>query len=162
MPHQWILWRSLLDHGEGELAFKIADTALKVWANEVNDSYCCFENFMSANGRGSGFHQFSGLSTPVLMFFESYYTPGTLTTGFDAAVLSEEWNGEKSGLTCRVKCGGESPTVLICLEAGKNYTFTVNGKTVTGRRVTDGAHEITLSSGENIVTAASDADRKKK
>ena len=154
MPHQWILWRALLDYGERQLAFEIADTALKVWKREVDESYCCFEHFMTANGRGSGFHQFSGLSTPVLMFFESYYTPGTVTVGFESTVMSEIWNAEKTALTLQVRCGGKRPTALICLAAGKHYTFTVNGQKVIPKQVTDGAYEIALSRGNISLQAA--------
>ncbi len=152
MPHQWILWRSLLDHGEGQLAFEIADTALTVWQREVDDSYCCFEHFMSANGRGSGFHQFSGLSTPVQLFFESYYTPGTVTVGFETTVVSEKWNADKTALTLKATCGGKHPMTLICLAAG-DYTFAVNGRDVLARRVTDGAYELPLSHGNVTVVA---------
>ena len=152
MPHQWILWRALMDCGEGELAFKIASTALKIFAKEVDSTYCCFEHFMSANGRGSGFHQFSGLSTPVLMFFESYYTPGTLTTGFEATISEEIWNAEKTALKCKVNCGGKRPTALVCLAAGKNYAFFVNEHPVSAKQITDGAYELALSSGENIIS----------
>ena len=153
MPHQWILWRALLDCGEGELAFEIAETALKVWKREVDETYCCFENFMSANGRGSGFHQFSGLSTPVLMFFESYYTPGTVTTGFETTILREEWNADKTALTLELKCEGKHPTALICLAAAEKYTFTVNGQQTSARKVTDGAYEIALARGRVTVVA---------
>ena len=64
-----LLAKSLLDRGEVSFAVKIFKTALSVWKKEVERTYLCFEHFMSTNGRGAGFHQFSGLSTPVLMFF---------------------------------------------------------------------------------------------
>ena len=147
MPHQWILWRALFDYGEGELAREIADTALKVWKREVDSTYCCFENFMSANGRGSGFHQFSGLSTPVLLFFESYYTPGTVTVGFESTVASEVWNEDKTALELTASVGGKRPMVLVCLAAGKEYRFTVNGKTVAARQVSAGAYEVPVEKG---------------
>lgn len=147
MPHQWILWRALLDHGEGELAFWIADTALKVWKREVDESYCCFENFMSANGRGSGFHQFSGLSTPVLMFFESYYTPGTVTVGFETTVSEQEWNDDKTSLAARCVCGKEGSVALICLQAGGEYSFSLNGKEIQAIAITDGAYQVELPKG---------------
>ena len=102
---------------------------------------------MSSNGRGSGFHQFSGLSTPILMFFESYYTPGTVTVGFEATVVSEVWNTDKTELSLQVKCGGKRPTALICLAAGKHYSFTVNGQAVEPKQINDGAYEIALPQG---------------
>jgi hypothetical protein len=152
MPHQWILWRSLLDQGEGSLAFEIAETALKVWKRETDDSYCCFEHFMSANGRGSGFHQFSGLSTPVLMFFESYYTPGTVTVGFNTTVTSEKWNEDKTELTVECTARGSHPIALVCMRVGNEYRFTVNGEEVCVKVVTDGAFEIPLTYGKSVVS----------
>ncbi len=147
MPHQWILWRALFDRGECELAFKIASTALDVWKRETDESYSCFENFMSENGRGSGYHHFSGLSTPVLMFFESYYKPGTVTVGFGTTVKCECWNADKTALTLECATHGKAPTALVCLAAGRSYGFTVNGSPVAARQVTDGAYEIPLVEG---------------
>jgi len=151
MPHQWILWRALFDHGEGELAFKIADTALRVWKREVDESYCCFENFMIANGRGSGFHQFSGLSTPVLLFFESYYKPGTVTLGFSSNVLSEEWNEDKTALTLRCISAGRAPIAVICLAEGKKYRFVIGEREISARQLTCGAYELDLPNGECFI-----------
>ncbi|MBR2353520.1 MAG: hypothetical protein IKA76_03340 [Clostridia bacterium] len=149
MPHQWILWRALLDHGEGALAFRIADTALKVWKRETDETYCCFEHFMSANGRGSGFHQFSGLSTPVLLFFESYYTPGSVTTGFEPTILSQQWNENKTELSLACSSEGRDSVAVVCMNAEREYSFTLNGSAVNARRLTDGAYEIPLSCGKN-------------
>ena len=151
MPHQWILWRSLFDRGECELAFRIADTALKVWKRETDESYSCFENFMSANGRGSGYHHFSGLSTPVLMFFESYYKPGTVTVGFGTTVKAEIWNSEKTALTLECRSIGKAPAALVCLAAGAEYSFSVNGVPAMARQVTEGAYEIGLPTGSSTL-----------
>jgi hypothetical protein len=86
MPHQWFVWKSLLDWGEGDFAFQIAQTALDLWKNEVDESYHCFEHFLIDSGRGAGWHQFSSLSAPVLNWFAAYYALGRFTTGFDAWV----------------------------------------------------------------------------
>ena len=149
MPHQWILTRALLDNGEGDLSYKIADIALNVWQTEVDATYSCFEHFMR-NGRGAGFHQFSGLSTPVLMFFESYYKPGTLTVGFMTSVTAQEWSEDGTALTATLAVGGKHPVALVCLREGQEYTFTVNGKAVAAKKRTAGAYEIPLT--EGVVT----------
>ena len=151
MPHQWVLFMSLLDHGEGELAFKIADIALEIWKRETDNSYCCFEHFMSANGRGSGFHQFSGLSTPVMMFFESYYTPATVTVGFETLILDKKWNEDATALTMKCRCGGERPIAVICMKSGREYIARVNGVPAKLCRVTDGAYEVVLPRGDALV-----------
>lgn len=148
MPHQWILWKSLLDHGEGEFAFEIANIALTLWKREVEATYCCFENFMSASGRGSGFHQFSGLSTPVLLFFESYYKPGTVTLGFQSNLISEIWNEEKNEAFIKCVAHGKAPLLLISMREGGEYKFFSDEKELKSRRVTLGAYEVELPLGK--------------
>ena len=147
MPHQWILWKALLDKGETCLAKEIADKALNLWKNEVDDTYCCFEHFMSANGRGCGFHQFSGLSTPVLMFFEAYYSPGTITLGFTSLIKYKKWNKTKTAVECECAVENDKAVAIICMTAGDDYKFTVNGCEVIARKVSDGAYEIPLKKG---------------
>lgn len=124
MPHQWILWKAFLDHGETELALQIADTALKVWKQEVDHTYNCYEHFMLANGRGAGFHQFSGLSTPVLMWYNAMYRPYTVTGGFQT--LIRERKTGKDAISFSIRADGERPTVLVCLEEGKQYKFSTS------------------------------------
>ncbi|MBQ7915594.1 MAG: hypothetical protein IJ315_02245 [Firmicutes bacterium] len=151
MPHQWILWKSLLDHGETELAWEIAQKALNLWARETDDTYSCFEHFMSANGRGAGFHQFSGLSTPVLMFFDAYYKPGSVTTGFMTMARNVRWNADKTevSLDCRVLV--QQVTVMIVMQEGREYHFTVNGQEAKIKKITAGGYEVTLAAGENHI-----------
>lgn len=146
MPHQWILWKALLDFGECTLATKIAATALKVWENEVSDSYCCFENFMSVSGRGSGFHQFSGLSTPVLMFFEALYTPETITAGLYSRIIDKHFNLSADSkahiplMEINAYMYSERSVLILCLESNANYTFFANGVECISEKITDGAY----------------------
>ena len=126
MPHQWILWKAFLDHGETELAMKIADTALNVWKKEVDLTYNCYEHFMLANGRGAGFHQFSGLSTPVLMWYNALYKPYTVTGGF--MTLISEQQREEDRYSFKIHSESQKTTVLICLEEGNDYDFQTSGR----------------------------------
>ncbi len=121
MPHQWILWKSLLDYGESELANEIAKKALDLWEREVSATYNCYEHFMIENGRGAGFHQFSGLSTPVLMWFESYYKPMTVTAGFRTFVADKETDGKN--LSFKIITDSPKATVIVCLNEGQEYDF---------------------------------------
>ncbi len=50
MPHQWFLWKTMLDLGQADFAFKIAQTALDLWKSEVDESYECFEHFLIESG----------------------------------------------------------------------------------------------------------------
>lgn len=107
MPHQWFVWKSLLDWAQGDFAFQIAQTALDLWKNEVNESYHCFEHFLIDSGRGAGWHQFSSLSAPVLNWFAAYYVPGRFTTGFDAWVRELAFSNDHRSLRAQIEfCGG--------------------------------------------------------
>lgn len=86
MAHQWFFWKTMLDLGMTDRAFQIADIALKLWKQEVERTYNCFEHFIVKSGRGAGWHQFGGLSAPVLIWYSAYYRAGRLTTGFDAQI----------------------------------------------------------------------------
>jgi len=153
MPHQWILWRSLLDHSSGELAFDIAKLALDVWAREVNESYCCFEHFMSANGRGSGFHQFSGLSTPVMMFFSAYFVPGNITPGFMCDIRNAVWNDEKTQVSFDCDNTVDLSVVIVCMNEGYEYDYLCAGKALNKKRLTNGAWEINIPKGKSTIVS---------
>lgn len=126
MPHQWILWKALLDHGEIDLALEIAEKALNLWEKEVSITYDCYECFSLINGRGAGFHQFSGLSTPVLLWFSSLYKPYTVTCGFMSIVRNRKQEG--GSYSFDVKLGGENPCILVCLEENREYRFITSGQ----------------------------------
>lgn len=92
MPHQWFIWKTMLDIGRPDLAFKIASKGLDVWKTETDESYYTFEHFLAKSGRGAGWHHFSGLSTPVLAWFNAYYKPGTVTTGFEIWIEQQKFS----------------------------------------------------------------------
>ena len=121
MPHQWILWKSLLDYGEFKLANEIAEKALHLWQKEVSITYNCYEHFMLENERGAGFHQFSGLSTPVLMWFESYYQPFSITAGFRTIITDRLTDGRN--LSFNVITDMQRVSVLVCLKEDREYEF---------------------------------------
>ena len=128
MPHQWILWKALLDYGECDLADEIAQKALDLWEREVSATYNCYEHFMVENGRGAGFHQFSGLSTPVLMWFEAYYTPMTVTSGFRTIVTDKKTDGRN--LSFKIVTNSPNAAVIVCLDEGKEYDFRCDAEVV--------------------------------
>lgn len=69
MPHNVMIWRALRELGEREKARKLAVTLLETWEREAQASYHSFELFRADTGRGSGWHQFSALSSPLLMMY---------------------------------------------------------------------------------------------
>lgn len=105
MPHQYFFWRACLDWGEHDLAWRIASTALAIWESEVAASGYCFEHFLIASERGAGWHHFSGLSTPVLVWHGAYHAHNRLTVGSDIWVESQRWADDGS-LTAQLRIDG--------------------------------------------------------
>jgi len=134
MPHQWFVWKTMLDLGRPDLAFKIANKALEVYSKETNESYYTFEHFLAKSGRGAGWHQFSGLSTPVLSWFSAYYVPGTATTGFEIWIKNQSFNTGKSTFTADLvfdnATSAHSRSMLVCLNPAYSYNVKFNGKKI--------------------------------
>jgi neutral trehalase len=148
MPHQWVIWKALLDLGKGDLAFKIANTALNVWEKECEDSYYTFEHFIITSGRGAGWHQFSGLSSPILNWFSSYYKIGKVTTGFEIWLNDEKFNSDYSRYEATLKFDDTTKPhercMLVCLNPNNDYTAFFNDKPIDFRIVYRGLVQITL------------------
>jgi Trehalase len=147
MPHQWFLWKTMLDLGQADFAFKIAQTALDLWKAEVDDSYDCFEHFLIESGRGAGWHQFSALSSPVLAWFSAYYRPGRLTAGFDAWVHRCDFEPDHSALSAELELLGRSAaeaTILVTLQPNRTYRAQWNGTRVPARTAPSGTLQIAL------------------
>lgn len=146
-PHQWYFWKTMLDLGRPELAFQIAQRALETWRAEVDESYHCFEHFLIETGRGCGWHQFSGLSTPVMIFYAACHCPGRLTTGFDAWVLRSEFGEEATrfdGEILFTAPNASRRSVLICLQAGPAYQAAWDGNEILSEELIPGLLAITL------------------
>ena len=90
MPHQWFVFLGMLEHGYAEYAVRIADTALNLWKHETDASYHCYEHFMVQSGRGAGWHNFSGLSAPVVSWYYGFYVKGTVTAPVNLMVTKTE------------------------------------------------------------------------
>lgn len=140
-PHQWFYWKTCLDLARPLLAWKIASTALEVWNREAGESYNCYEHFIIETGRGAGWHQFSGLSTPILLWYGAYHEPGRLTFGFDAWLTSPvRRTGSGCSVDVRTSFGssgsGATLTGLYCAEAETDCRVTYGGSAVPTRRVT--------------------------
>lgn len=147
MPHQWILWKALLDYGEYELATEISEKALALWERETSATYNCYEHFMIENGRGAGFHQFSGLSSPVLLWFESYYKPFSVTGGFRTLVTDKKRDDGR--FSFKVTADSPKSTVIVCLEEGEEYTFECNADV---KKLTKATYALTFTeSGKHSV-----------
>lgn len=148
LSHQWFVWKTMLDLGETDFAFRIAETALNAWKREVEYSYYTFEMFNITSGRGGWFHNFGGLSTPINIWTNAYFKPKTLSTGLDIMVMNSEFNDNATEFNCNIKYYGNNEKYsLIAVMSDKtdNYNVTVNGEKADVFIRKAGIVEITLS-----------------
>ncbi|WP_261837132.1 MGH1-like glycoside hydrolase domain-containing protein [Vibrio ishigakensis] len=148
MPHQWFFWKTALDLGDVELAHRIGRTALDLWKKEVETSYFCFEHFIVQSERGAGWHQFSGLTSPVVNWFNSYHVLGKLTTGFDTWVEKQEWDADYTKLdaTIRVSANAKQSIVLVNLDERYEYQATWNQAPIEITKLDSGTLQVLLPS----------------
>jgi hypothetical protein len=148
MSHQWFMWKTMLDLGRTDLAFKIADKALHIWKTETDETYFTFEHFFAKTGRGAGWHQFSALSTPVMMWFSAYYKPGTVTTGFEVWIDKQSFNSDHSGYEAQLSFDQATTphkrSMLVCLNPSLTYKVFINGLSVNLSNRYNGLLEIPL------------------
>jgi hypothetical protein len=146
LPHQMILWKTMLDLGLKDRARRIAFKAFEKWNEECEDSYNCYEHFVIESGRGGGWYNFSGLSTPMINWFCSYFKPGTVSTGFEVMVSSPQWSEDKSSFQATLKfdkySAGPYTSLLLCMKSGLKYKVLINGKETLYSSPYDGLLEI--------------------
>jgi hypothetical protein len=151
-PQQWFYWKALLDIAQANFAAKIASTALETWKAEVDASYHCFEHFIVQTGRGAGWHQFSGLSTPTLLWYGAYHRPGRLTTGFETWIHTQQFKDSNRHLEAELECQRSmkrSFTVLATMSPGQTYQVTWNDHLAAFHERYPGVLEITLDGKES-------------
>lgn len=152
-PHQWFIWKAMLDLGESDFAYTIAKLALDIWKREVDYSYYTFEMVNVVTGRGGWFHNFGGLSTPITMWANAYFKPGTLNTGFDTWVDRAEFNEDNTGLKAEITCFGKNKksTVIATMDEGKDYKVLLDGKEIEFFERFKGTLEIPISIDDNEI-----------
>lgn len=155
MPHQWFIWKAMLDLGQHDFAFQIARRALDLWAAETNESYHCFEHFLIENGRGAGWHQFSALSTPVMCWFAAYYRPGHLTCGLNAWVTQHAFTDHNRQLEATIQIEGanhQRGCVVVCLNPDSTYECRWNSEPVAAHTLQPGTLSVSLPAGQTTGT----------
>lgn len=156
-PHQWIIWKSLLDLGESDLAFKIADTGLRNWNRLTSETYNCYEHINIIDGKGDGCPQFSSLSTPVLSWFDAYYRQGSLTGGFDLTVLDRKFSEKFNGLQARLKFASTregARSLVVTLSPDHTYQAKWNSELISARALFPGCLVLSLpaSASEGVLS----------
>ena len=149
--HQWFIWKTMLDLGETDFAFKIAKTALEAWKKECEYSYYTFEMVNIKTGRGGWFHNFGGLSAPINLWSFAYFKRGTFNCGFDCLVKESHFSSDFSEFSATVEYFGDNDrySVIAVLDDKRDYRVYVNGKPYSrfASRV-KGEIEITLDSSD--------------
>lgn len=147
-PHQWFVFKTMLDLGEGEFAYQIAHTALDAWKEEVDEQYYTFEVLNIETGRGGWFHHFGGLAMPVLVWGSAYYRPGTVTSGFDVWVESSEFGPDFRTARISFQYFGRSQQYLLLVVMTPDdgpYHVTYEGREVPCYERYPGMLEIMLN-----------------
>lgn len=145
-PYQYLLWKSMLDYGENEFAYQIADRALSSWKQEVEFSYNTFEMIQIETGRGGWFHQFGGLSAPIVIWYHAYYKQKTITSGFDTWIESSEFaeDATRAKIVYRT-ADSKKHSMIVVMNSNYNYEVWMNGTAVDYKEHVKGALEINLS-----------------
>ena len=154
-PHQWFIWKAMLDLGESDFAYTIAKLALDIWKREVDYSYYTFEMVNVVTGRGGWFHNFGGLSTPITMWANAYFKAGTFNTGFDIWVDNAVFSDSNKKFEAQITCFGKNKksTVIATMNDCdcKNYKVYLDGKEISFNERFKGTLEISLSIADNEV-----------
>lgn len=145
LSHQWFVWKTMLDLGENDFAWKIASTALEAWKREVEYSYYTFEMFSIVTGRGGWFHNFGGLSAPVNLWAAAYFRSGTYNTGFDTYCERADFSADYTAFSGIYNCYGPAGgTLLIVMAEGHAYRACVDGVPYRASERFNGVLEISL------------------
>lgn len=153
-PYQYLIWKSMLDIGETEFACKIAQTALSAWKQETDFSYNTFEMIQIETGRGGWFHQFSGLSAPISVWYHAYYKQGTVTAGFDTWIESIQYDQDHTEAHIEYEIRQRRDNcILVVMDSAFEYNIEINGKPAEWTEHVKGAFEIRLApeTGEVVV-----------
>ncbi len=141
ISHQWFFWKALLDLGLGQAAWEQANTALKVFSDETNRTYHCWEHYTQKSLSGTGWHQFSGLNAPLVSWYHIYFKPGNIYGGFDFWLKEKSINDDCSEASFSLELSelhrSESKTVLVSMNPVYNYQVKLNGREITFRQITE-------------------------
>jgi hypothetical protein len=97
---------------------------------------------MIESRRGAGWHQFSGLSSPIVQLYASYYRPGTLTTGFDTFVREAQWSDDRRCLKATLDCTRAGRMAVLVVTAPDTRAATLSVPDAKISRRYDGLWEI--------------------
>ena len=144
MSHQWFVWKTMLDNGDTDFAFAIADRALEMWREETDFTYFTYECFGIKTRRGGWFHNFGGLSAPIVIWANAYYKSGTVTTGLDTWTDYQKVTHDSAEISFKYYGKSDSYSMLVTLSDNNSYKAYLDGKTVEFKNRNNGCMEFTF------------------
>ena len=163
MPQQWFVWKAMLDIGRPDLAMRIAEKGLTIAKHELDASYASFEYYSAKTGRGAGWHQFGGLSSPIMSWYSTYYKPGTMTAGFEIWIKEQSFNDNLSSYKGSFLFDKATPahprSLILCMNPDYKYQVNFNGKNIDINSPYPGLLQITLpaTNKDGLLTVTSNA-----
>jgi hypothetical protein len=144
MSHQWFVWKTMLDNGDTDFAFEIANRALEMWKEETDFSYFTYECFGIKTRRGGWFHNFGGLSAPICIWANAYYKAGTATTGLDVWTDYQDITENSAKLAFKYFGNNEKYSLIVTLSDENDYVATLDGKEIEFFERNNGSLEFTF------------------
>ena len=144
MSHQWFVWKTMLDNGDTDFAFEIANRALEMWKEETDFSYFTYECFGIKTKRGGWFHNFGGLSAPICIWANAYYKPSTVTTGLDVWTDYQRVTDNSAEISFKYFGNNEKYSMLVTLSDEFDYAVYLDGEKINFNERRKGCIEITL------------------
>ena len=146
MSHQWFVYKAMLDNGETEFAYEIAHRALEIWKRETDFSYYTYECFGIETQRGGWFHNFGGLSSPICIWANAYYKPGTVTSGFDLWTDYQRTTDKSAEIKFKYFGESDNYSIIVTLKEDETYQAFLNGSPVSFNMRNGGCLEFTFNS----------------
>ena len=144
MSHQWFVWKTMLDNGDGDFAFEIANRALEMWKAETDFTYNTYECFGIKTRRGGWFHNFGGLSAPICIWANAYYKPGTVTSGLDLWTDYQRCTTDSAEISFKYFGDCDKYTFIVTLDDKNDYKATLDGREIEYFQRVNGAMEFTF------------------
>lgn len=144
MSHQWYIWKTMLDNGDADFAFEIANRALDMWKEETDFTYNTYECFGIATRRGGWFHNFGGLSAPICIWANCYYKPQTVTSGFDLWTDYQKTTDSSAEISFKYYGDNDKYSLIVTLSDGYSYKAYLDGKEIAFNERNRGSLEFTL------------------
>jgi hypothetical protein len=151
-----LLWKALLDLGEAETARKLADAVIRGYRNAQAASGGCPEWLDGDTGAAGGASDYSGDACALLPLYAAYHTPGTITTGWDIALLDSR--SDRATNSLHVVFRNLTPAVkgvILCVAGKPNGKYTYSGS-FSGSVTADANGVLTLSAPLDSTTQSLD------